>query len=407
MGYDVHLVDKNKKLGGKLRMLNRAYMTDNRPSEFIDKLSKTIMEKDNITTYLDTDIKEIEGFIGQFLVTISEAKGEDRQLDVGAIVVATGAQELKPKGEFLYGENKSVVTHLDLENMINSGAFKLKDGADITMISCVDAKQKDPEGVKSYCCNIGCENMLKNAQTITELKPDAKVHILHRDWTLPHKNAEMGRLQLEKQINIEFIRYSEDKPPTVSDDLSVSFVNEEDNASKTVKSDLIVLTTPPVAPEDNTKLKEQMGVCLETNNFFMGALGKLKPLDFTADGIFLCGTAHSPKGISCAIAEGEGAASRVATIISHDVLQKEPTLSFVVDEKCDGCAYCIDPCVFDAITLFEYMHEGNVKKTVDVNEAVCKGCGVCMATCPKEGIYVRHFKPEQFKAMIHAALEVA
>jgi heterodisulfide reductase subunit A len=155
------------------------------------------------------------------------------------------------------------------------------------------------------------------------------------------------------------------------------------------------------------KLKEQLGVCLETNNFFMGALGKLKPLDFTADGIFLCGTAHSPKGIPCAIAEGEGAASRVATIISHDALQKEPTLSFVVDENCDGCAYCIDPCVFDAITLFEYMHEGNVRKTVDVNEAVCKGCGVCMATCPKEGIYVRHFKPEQFKAMIHAALEVA
>lgn len=407
MGYNVHLVDKNKKLGGKLRMLNRAYMIDSRPSEFIDRLSKTIMENDNITTHLDTEIKEIDGFIGQFNVTISEARGEGRRLGIGAIVVATGAQELKPDGKFLYGENKKVVTHLDLESMLNSGAIELKDDAYVTMVSCVDAKEKDSEGVKSYCCNIGCENMLKNAQTITTLKPNAKVHILHRDWTLPHKNAEIGRLELEKRDNIEFTRYSMDKPPTVSEDLTVSLVNADDNASKTIKSDLIVLTTPPVASEDNIKLKEQLGVCLEPNNFFMGVLGKLKPLDFTADGIFLCGTAHSPKGISEAIADGEGAASRVATIISHDVLQKEPTLSYVVDDNCDGCAYCIDPCVFNAITLFEYMYEGNVKKTVDVNEAICKGCGVCMATCPKEGIYVRHFKPEHFKAMIHAALEVS
>ena len=76
----------------------------------------------------------------------------------------------------------------------------------------------------------------------------------------------------------------------------------------------------------------------------------------------------------------------------------------MVDDNCDGCAYCIDPCVFNAISLIEYMYEGNIKKTVEVNEAICKGCGVCMATCPKDGIYVRHFKPNQFKAMIHAAL---
>ena len=406
MGYEVHLVDKNKELGGKFKMLNSAYMAAGKPTEFVDKLTKIIMAHEKITTHLNTEITGIDGFIGQFDIDILEA-GENKKFQVGSIVIATGAQELKPTGKYLYGENPNVLTHFDLENKLNTGAFELKDDANVVMLSCVGSKEKDPEAIKSYCCNIGCGNILKNSQAITKLKPNAKVYVLHKDWTLPHKNDERGRLELEKLDNIEFVRYSEETPPTVAGDLSVSVMNADNGETKSIKSDLLVLTTPPTASEGNTKLKEQLGVCLEPNNFFMGALGKLRPLDFTADGIFLCGTAHSPKGIAESIADGEGAASRVATIISNNILQKEPTLSYVVDANCDGCAYCIDPCVFNAITLLEYKYEDAIKKTVEVNEAVCKGCGVCMATCPKDGIYIRHFKPEQFKAMIKAALEVS
>ena len=405
MGYNVHLVDKNSELGGKFRMLNSAYMSESQPAEFIQKLSKNIIENDKITTHLNTEISSIDGFIGQFDITL-KGGGSEKQLKTGSIVIATGAKEFKPEGMYLYGSNTNVLTQLDLENKLTNGAFELKDDANVVMISCVGAKQSDPEGVKSYCCNIGCGNLLKNAQTIANLKPNSKVHIIHRDWTLPHKKYEQGRLKLEQNNNIEFIRYSNENPPSVGEDLSVSVMDADFGQSKNIQSDLIVLTTPPAASDGNTKLKEQLGVCLEPNNFFMGALGKLKPLDFTADGIFLVGSAHSPKGIAESIADGEGAASRVATIISKNKLQKEPTLSFVVDDNCDGCAYCVDPCVFNAITLLEYKYEGAIKKTVEVNEAVCKGCGVCMATCPKEGIFIRHFKPEHFNAMINAALEV-
>jgi heterodisulfide reductase subunit A len=76
----------------------------------------------------------------------------------------------------------------------------------------------------------------------------------------------------------------------------------------------------------------------------------------------------------------------------------------VIDENCDGCAYCIDPCPNKAITLIEYMRNGAVKKTVEVDEAACKGCGVCQATCPKKGIFVRGFKLEQISAMVESAL---
>ena len=143
----------------------------------------------------------------------------------------------------------------------------------------------------------------------------------------------------------------------------------------------------------------------DEKNFFVGKLGLLNPLDFNTDGVFKCGSARKVMDIPEAIIDGEGAASRVGGIISKKELVKSPVISVVVDEKCDGCAYCIDPCPAQAITLIEYkLEDGSIKKTVDVNEAICRGCGVCMATCPKEGIFVRHFKLHYFEEMVKSVV---
>jgi heterodisulfide reductase subunit A len=141
----------------------------------------------------------------------------------------------------------------------------------------------------------------------------------------------------------------------------------------------------------------------DDKNFFIGMLGILNPLDFNTDGVFKCGSARAEMGILEAITDGEGAASRVAGIVSKKELLKSPIVSVVVDELCDGCAYCIEPCPAQALTLIEYMqHDGSIKKSVDNNEAICRGCGICMATCPKKGIYVRNFKPDHFNVMIQS-----
>jgi heterodisulfide reductase subunit A len=145
----------------------------------------------------------------------------------------------------------------------------------------------------------------------------------------------------------------------------------------------------------------------DENDFFVGMLGILNPLDFNTEGVFRCGSAREEMEALDAIVDGQAAASRVAGVISKEELVKSPAISFVVDEYCDGCAYCIDPCPSNAITLIEYITaDGSIKKTVDVNEAVCRGCGVCMATCPKKGIFVRHFKREYFEEMIKAVVGV-
>jgi heterodisulfide reductase subunit A len=134
---------------------------------------------------------------------------------------------------------------------------------------------------------------------------------------------------------------------------------------------------------------------------------KLRPVDFATEGIFLAGIAHGPKFIDESISQACGTVARATTILSKNTLEVEPQISNVVDENCDGCAYCIDPCPYSALTLIEYNRLGQIKKTVEVNEAACKGCGVCQATCPKKGIFVRGFKLDQLSAMVEACLGVA
>ena len=131
---------------------------------------------------------------------------------------------------------------------------------------------------------------------------------------------------------------------------------------------------------------------------------KLRPVDFATDGVFLAGLAHFPKTIDESIIQANAAATRASIILSQDYLEIEPNIAFVIDQNCDGCAYCVEPCPFQAMGLIEYMFKGSVKKVAEVNESVCKGCGTCMATCPKKGVYVKGFSLEQIEEQINAAL---
>jgi heterodisulfide reductase subunit A len=181
------------------------------------------------------------------------------------------------------------------------------------------------------------------------------------------------------------------------------------DGKETVDIGSIVIATEQniAAPSDNGDYEALLFLQRSTNNYFVGMLGNLNPLDFNTAGVFKCGTARMEMGILDAIMDGEGAASRVAGIISKTEMVKSPITSIVVDEKCDGCAYCIEPCPAHAVTLIEYMeHDGTKKKTVEVNDPLCLGCGNCMATCPKAAVYVQNFKPEQIMKMVHSVSEV-
>jgi heterodisulfide reductase subunit A len=396
-GYETHLVERENELGGNLR---RLYYVLSEKNEDPQKILKEIIEKvtnnDKIKVHLGTTVKSIEGFMGNFKSTLSDGT----EIDHGVVIVATGGQEYKPK-EYLYGQDKRVMTQMELEGKLAKDDLKPNS---VVMIQCVGSRNEE----RPYCSRICCADAIKNALAIKEKNPNADIYVLYKDIRSYGFREDYYREAAGK--GVRFIRYDDENKPEVvkeGDELVVSIKDLILEEQIKIKPEYLVLSAATLPQPDNEELAQILKVPLSKDNFFLEAHMKLRPVDFASDGVFLCGLAHSPKFIDESISQACGTVSRACTILSNEVMELEPTISEVIDENCDGCAYCIDPCPYNALTLIEYMRNGNVKKTVERSEAACKGCGVCMATCPKKGILVRGFKLEQLGAMVDAALEVA
>jgi heterodisulfide reductase subunit A len=127
---------------------------------------------------------------------------------------------------------------------------------------------------------------------------------------------------------------------------------------------------------------------------------KIKPVDFAAAGIFLCGTCHSPKFIDETISQAAGAASRATTIMSKTELFTEGVAATIDIKRCTGCGLCEANCSYDAIKINPDLG------IAEVNEVLCMGCGACSCICPSNVPYLRQFEPRQLIAMVDRALEV-
>jgi heterodisulfide reductase subunit A len=404
-GFDVHLVEKEKELGGNLKRIHYLLNKDD-PQNELKEVIDQVKNNEKIHLYTEAKIENIEGSIGNFKTKIS-TKGKSREFEHGVVIVATGAQEYKPK-EYLYGQDERVITQLDLEQRLSTNgewSTPKQNGMpkNIVMIQCVGSRDEE----RPYCSRICCSESVKNALKIKELSPDANVYVLYRDVrTYGFRESYYTKA---RQQNVVFLRYDEDKKPEVTKNgngLQVEIYDQTLKMPIEIPADLVVLSTGIVADQGNEEIAKFLKVPLNKEGFFLEAHMKLRPVDFATDGVYLCGLAHSAKATEESIIQAQAAASRAATVLSQDSLELEATISHVIDESCDGCAYCVEPCPYQAITLIEYMIDGAIKKTVDVDETACKGCGCCMATCPKKGIFVRGFTLEQIGAQVKAALEV-
>ncbi len=399
MGFKVYLVEREKELGGMLKKLYKLFPYDIPAEEMLKQWSSKLCSHKNIEAYTGSEIEDIEGYIGNYVVTISQST-QRKNFNVSTIVIATGHKELDADGYYGYGKYENVITQLQLENMLKNN--DLKKVNNIVMINCVGARGEE-NGITG-CCRIGCATAIKNAKYIKDIYPGTKIYILYQDIVLGGKDEKYYRNILEN-YDINFVRYEKERKPqlyTENGDIVVRTYDTYLGDEIELRPDLVVLTMATKGSEGVEDLAKKLKIPIGAGKYFQEAHMKLRPLDFATDGIYLCGCAQAPKGVTDTIAQALGADMRASIPMAKGFVVSEGITAFIDEEKCTGCQICIKNCPYGAIILKEVQE--NESKAV-VTEALCKGCGVCAADCPNDAITMRHFTDEQILTQVRTALQ--
>ena len=391
-GYEVYLIEREKEFGGNVR---GAFYTlkGSQPQAFLQDLIRQVQSSALIRPYVETEVVDFERKNGHYRTKVRH-QGEEKVLDHGALILATGGKEVSPKG-YLYGQDARVITQRQLENIIHLDGEGFKDVRSVVMIQCVGSRDEE----HPYCSRICCNHAVKNALKLKEKNPGMNLYVLYRDVrtygfyeTFYHEARGKG---------VIFVRYDlENKPEVVAREgrLQVSLFDPALGSRVTLPADRVVLSTG-VEPNDNRELARIFGVELNPDGFFMEANPKSAPLDSVDRGKFFCGLCHSPNFIEDAISQGNAVAARAAALLSKETMEEKAQLAYVIKRLCCGCGLCVTVCPYHARAL----NEDEWKAEVD--SSLCQGCGNCVVACRNAASQQVNFEKGLNLAVLDAAID--
>ncbi len=392
-GYETIIIEKEKQLGGLANRLT-ATIEGADVVDYVKELVARVNGHEKIQVLMQSLIVGFSGFKGNFNTEVLVGPGMyERKIDHGVVILATGADEYVPK-EYLYGENDHVVTQLELSHRLKEkGAEDLEQ---VVMIQCVGSRNEE----NPNCSRICCQNAVKNALHIKKMNPDTQVFILYRDirtyGLLENYYTEA------RKLGVMFFRYDPDNPPiTEAEDGGVAVTFEDHVLQRKLKvtADLVVLSAGMVAA-DTEELASIVKLARTAEGHFMEAHVKLRPVDMATEGIFLCGTAHSPKLLSETIAQAYAAVSRATTLLSQPHLTLSAVTATVESEHCAACLVCVRSCPYNVPKI----NEDGVSA---IDAALCHGCGICASECPAKAIELNWYEDDQIMCKLDAVLEEA
>jgi len=397
-GHEVQLVEKDKDLGGMARRLPTT-LEGMDVQAYLNDVIREVYNNPLIHVSHEATITDVSGYVGNFVTTV-ETEGRVKKIKHGASVLAIGADEYKPT-EYLYGENDKVFTHLELGEQISKGIDTVINAESLVMIQCVGSRDEE----RNYCSRVCCSHAVKNALKLKKINPEMRIYILFRDMRTYGLREDYYREASEKDV--KFIRYTPEDKPVVEvvqeggkEILRVTVPDPVLGQRLELDADIVSLAAAVIPTVSTNEIASQFKVTLSPDEFFKEAHVKLKPVEFAADGVYLCGTAHYPKHVQETINQAYGAAGRVLTLLSHDTVIASGSVCEVKENDCVSCGACITACTYGAI---EFIDTPKGKKA-RVNPVLCKGDGLCNAKCPTNAIVLKHFTDEELLGQIDAAV---
>jgi heterodisulfide reductase subunit A len=345
-----------------------------------------------------------------------DARDEIVELQVGAVIVATGMDvyDPTPLDEYGYASFENVITSMEFERLISAGGpteghfvrpSDLTRPKRIGFVQCVGSRtcysDASPNGRRGnpYCSNICCMNTIKDSLLLKDHYPDTDISVFYMDIRAFGKGFE----DLYMRSKAEGVKYIRGLPGEVMGDsgtgnLIVHAENTTTSRLEVHEFDMLVLSVGTVPRKETDLVRQLLTLSTTADGFLMEAHPKLRPVDAPTKGVYIAGCAESPKDVKDSVTQASAAAARAEILLNAPQIKVEAITAVVDDDLCKKCGLCVSVCPFSAITW----QKGEVAQIVG---AACVGCGTCAAECAFDAITMRHFTDQQIYAQIDSILE--
>jgi len=334
------------------------------------------------------------------------------EVEVGAIILATGFKTFSPdpNPHYGYGRYPNVYTSLEVERLINAagptgGEVVLRDGQHpkaVGIIHCIGSRDAN---TNRWCSKVCCMYSLKLAHLIKE-HTGADIFNFYIDMRTPGKGYE----EFYDRLLDEGVHFVRGRVAEVSDwavhpsEEGKLVIRAEDTLAgfvRRVPVDMVVLAVGLEPQADAQEVRRLFNISCSTEGWFLERHPKLAPVSTFTEGIYIAGACQGPKDIPDSVAQAGAAAAEALSLIDAKFVELEPYTASVLEEECSGCKSCVPLCPYQAIA---YVNE---TQKAHINEVLCKGCGTCVAACPSGSIRQNFFEDEEIFEEIEGVLTYA
>jgi len=378
-GFETYLVERNNELGGTLIQLTEIAPSGLSARQLVKMKEREMLEA-GVHAHTGTSVETVSGFVGNFNVHLTDGS----TIDVGSIILATGATPYQAT-EFGYGSDPRILTSLELDQRL--GEFK---GERVTIVACVGSRNE-----KRGCSRFCCQTML--AQAVKLRERGNRVRVLYKDIRAFTRFAEEMYEDAARK-GVQFFQFNQDlrsEEAVVYEKGQIMLHEELSGLDVTLSTDWLVLNIG-LSPEPENTVAQQLRVSRDSEGFLLESHPKLGPVEAAVQGVFLAGTSQGPKDVRESVSQALAASAKASRILSRVEIEQEPLAAIVDYEKCTFCARCISVCPYSAI-------RGEVRKSLEIIQAMCMGCGGCAAECAVDAIEMPGFTDDQILAQIDAA----
>ncbi|MBU4350059.1 4Fe-4S binding protein [bacterium] len=403
LGCKTILLEREISLGGSR---NQSLQFVDNKTEFslmdlIDKNIKKVNSNPLLQVFTQSELISLEGEPGNFKAII-EVKSKNKKkvrknLNIGAVVLATGCQNYFPTEKYGIELSSQVITLSQLEKLLNCK----EDLKNVNTVCFINGIVNDDQRLK------GGKLLLQALGLIN--KYQIQVYILCKNVYVAENGLE-ELYQQAREKGIVFLKYEDKKPEILlgKDDekIKVLFTDElllKDNVHYKegeiiIPCDLLVLEEEIIPASGADELSEMLQINCDDEGFYQQRNISLQPIFTNRKGIYTVGSCGGLKNINRTLDDCAMVSLEVHDLLKEKVIKYNLDRAVVDNDKCTLCLTCMRVCPHKAIQLENDAEPNQIK--IAVNPLACESCGICVSCCPASAISLPGYENEQVTSEI-------